>query len=286
MNIRPVGIVLEPEEVHEASGLTLHRAIGGERMALLDPFLLLDHLHVPASDSEAPPVGFPRHPHRGIETLTYVFAGRVHHKDSLGNDDGVGAWESQWMTAGGGIFHEEWLETGPEGCEALQLWFNLPAAQKMVRPAYRAARGGAISEVTLTGGAIARVVAGEIGGAAGPFGGIAVHPTCADARLPAGTTITLPAPQGEAAFAYLYRGTASFGEGDPAREATAPRLIVFGDGDIVQATASHAGEARFLFASAPPLREPVLQYRSLVMNTVDEMRQALDDLENGTFERR
>jgi hypothetical protein len=176
MNVRRVGIVMDPKEVHEAKNVNIRRTIGGEQLVLLDPILLLDYLHVPPSQT-AHTVGFPWHPHRGIETLTYVIQGRVHHKDSLGNDDGVTSRGSQWMTAGGGIFHEEMLEPGTDGCEALQIWFNLPACGKMKRPAYAAARGADMAQVALPGGATAHVIAGSLGGADGPFSGIAVQPT-------------------------------------------------------------------------------------------------------------
>jgi len=161
----------------------------------------------------------------------------------------------------------------------VQLWFNLPAAEKMKRANHRPALAADIPGVTLVGGA----VAGTFAGKTGPFAGIAAHPLCLDVHLPAGTTVTLPAPLGETAFAYLYRGQAVFGADAGAESVGAARLVVFCDGDGAQAAASGEGEARFLFVSARPLREPVLQYRSLVMNTIEEMKQALDDLEQGTF---
>jgi redox-sensitive bicupin YhaK (pirin superfamily) len=287
MKIRSAGIVMDPKEADEAEGVTIRRTIGGERLVLLDPFLLLDHLSIEGLEGETKVVGFPRHPHRGIETLTYLFAGWVNHRDSLGNDSKVGANGSQWMTAGGGIFHEEMFEADSAGGEGLQIWFNLPAAQKLKSPGYRPAHATDIPEVALEGGATARVVAGELGGKRGAFAGIAVDPTYLDVRLPAGATVTLPAAQGETAFAYLYRGQAHCGPTDDRQEATAPQLVIFCDGDAAQITAtaeSPGGEARFIFVSARPLREPVLQYRSLVMNTVEEMQQAIADLKNGTFE--
>jgi len=283
MNSRAVGIVMEPKEAAEAEGVRIRRTIGGERLVLLDPFLLLDHLTVPASDSASAGVGFPRHPHRGIETLTYVVAGRVHHKDSLGNDSGVTAQGSQWMTAGGGIFHEEYLEPDAAGCEAIQIWFNLPAREKRKPAAYRAAHATDIPEVVLPQGATVRVVAGAFAGQAGPFAGIGAHPTYLDVHLPAGVSVTLPAPAGETAFAYLYRGKATFGEGGAGKETDAAHLVIFCDGEGAQVTASSQEEARLIFVSARALGEPVLQYRSLVMNTIEEMKQALDDLEQGTF---
>ncbi|MCW3054908.1 MAG: Pirin domain protein [Chthonomonadales bacterium] len=282
---RSVGIVMDPKEEHEGEGVLIRRTIGSERMVLLDPILLLDHLTVPPSSDAAEGIGFPRHPHRGIETLTYVLAGHVHHKDSRGNDSGVGAHGTQWMTAGRGIFHEEYLEPGESGCEALQIWFNLPAAEKMKPAGYRPAQAEEIPEVELAGGATVRVVAGVFEGKTGPLQGVAVDPTYLDVHLPAGVSVTLPARQGETALAYLYRGQAIFGTGDGATSVAAARLIVLCDGEGVQVTASAEEAARFIFVTARPLNEPVLQYRSLVMNTVEEMKQALDDLQNGTFDR-
>jgi len=209
----------------------------------------------------------------------------VHHKDSRGNDSGVGAHGAQWMTAGRGIFHEEYLEPGESGCEALQIWFNLPAAEKMKPASYRPAQADEIPEVELAGGASVRVVAGVFEGKTGPLQGVAVDPTYLDVHLPAGVSVTLPTRQGETALAYLYRGQAIFGTGEEARPAAAARLIVLCDGGGVQVTASAEEAARFIFVTARPLGEPVLQYRSLVMNTVEEMKQALDDLQNGTFDR-
>ena len=284
MSYREVAIVMEPKEAPEAEGVLIRRTIGSERMVLLDPFLLLDHLSLPMTGGETNIHGFPRHPHRGIETLTYVLAGQVHHKDSKGNDSRVGAPGTQWMTAGRGIFHEEYFAADAGGCEGLQIWFNLPAAEKMKPAAYRAAQAAEIPEITLEGGAVVRIVAGTLEGKTGPMEGIAVQPTCLEVILPEGATVTLPAPVGETAFAYLVRGRATFGEGSGSKEAEAARLVVFCDGEGVQVTAGAEG-ARFLFVTARPLREPVLQYRSLVMNTVEEMKQAIEDIEQGVFDR-
>jgi quercetin 2,3-dioxygenase len=279
---RDVGILMDPVEVHEAQGVTIRRTVGSDKLVLLDPVILLDHMSVPGGAGEAgKQIGFPLHPHRGIETLTYVMEGRVQHKDSLGNEDAIGAHESQFMTAGGGIFHQEMMELGEGGLEGLQIWFNLPVARKMIPPAYRAARTGDIPVVGLPGGGSVRVVAGTFHGVAGAFPDIAVRPNYFDVHLPAGAGVTLPAPPGDTAFAFVYRGIAHFGGG---REAPSHHLAIFADGDGVAATAG-TEETRFVYVTATPLREPVLQYRSLVLSSVDEMKQALEDLENGTFVR-
>ena len=283
MATRPVAIIMEPTEAQEAPGVLIRRTIGAEKMILLDPFLLLDHLGIDPKGAGDNPLGFPRHPHRGIETLTYVMQGAMKHSDSMGNDDTVGEGESQWMTAGGGLFHSETPEVKNGGHNSIQIWFNLPADQKMMPPAYHPARNADIPEVTGAGGSVVRVIAGEFAGTAGAFQGIAVHPTYLAVHLPAGASVTLPAKPSATAFAYIYKGKAAFGE--EAKEVEAARLVVFADGDGVIAQAGDA-DAEFIFVSATPLNEPVFQYRSLVLNTVDQMKQALDDLAQGTFERK
>lgn len=275
MTLRTAGIVMSPIESDEAPGVRLRRTIGSDKLILLDPFLLLDHMSV--APGKAGDIGFPLHPHRGIETLTWVTEGFIAHGDSMGNEDRIGPNESQWMTAGGGLFHSEKITPSENGHEGLQLWFNLPAAQKFIDPQYRAARIDEIPVVTLESGALVRVIAGELLGTPGPFQGIAVQPIVAEVTLPEGASVTLPIPAGWNAFAYVLAGTARFGEAQT--EAALGHLAIFCDGDAIAAT----GPARFLLAAAQPLNEPVLQYRSLVMNTVEQMAQALKDLENGTF---
>ena len=274
MSARTAGFSFAPTSVDEAPGVVILRAIGGERMAILDPFILLDHPTVEAGLEVA---GFPRHPHRGIETLSYVFAGRVGHKDSLGNEGEVGAGGSQWMTAGNGIFHEEMLIPGPDGAEFLQLWFSLPQSQKRVPAAYVGAEPDEVPEVAVNGGAV-RVVAGSFNGVEGPFQGIAVHPTILDLRLEADVTLEIPTASGEAAFIYAIQGSLSIGD----HSVTAPYLVVLTDGASVTVTAGLEG-VRGLFASAKPLNEPILQYRSLVMNTVEDIQESVAMIEAGSF---
>lgn len=285
MPTRSVGILMTPQEVHEAKGLTLRRTIGSDKLVLLDPFLLLDHMSVGPVEAGSEPqeIGFAMHPHRGIETLTYVMAGNVRHRDTMGNTDTIGPWESQWMTAGGGLFHEEMVQVTEEGHEGLQIWFNLPAQEKLKPPAYRSARYSDIPIVTQAGGAVIRVVAGTVDGVFGAFEGIAVQPTYLDVQLPPGATATLPAPPGQNAFAFTYKGDVHYGDPDTKTEAVRYTLAIFAEGDGVQATAPPDEEARLIFVAAQPLNEPVLQYRSIVMNTVDQMKQALDDLKHNTF---
>lgn len=266
---------MSPVESDEAPGVRLRRTIGSDKLILLDPFLLLDHMSVAAGQVEE--LGFPLHPHRGIETLTWVVEGFVTHGDSMGNEDQIGPRESQWMTAGAGLFHSEKITSGENGHEGLQLWLNLPAERKFLPPHYRAARTEEIPVVALPEGGELRVVAGELLGVRGPFQEIAVQPVVAEVTLPEGASVTLPIPSGWNAFAYILSGTARFGE--DAVEAAYGHLVLLCDGD----TLTVSGPTRFLLAAAKPLNEPVLQYRSLVLNTVDQMAQALKDLENGTF---
>ena len=287
MKSRPVAIVMTPETENEAVGVVIRRTIGSGKFIYLDPFLLLDHLTLDpnAQDTSGAKstegIGFPRHPHRGIETLTYVFAGQMHHKDSIGNDDHIEAHGSQFMTAGTGIFHEEYAGIDPSthAHESLQIWFNLPAAQKRI-PAYYASKPAAQIPEVRVGEATVRVVAGEFQGVIGAFTQIAVQPRYFDVHLPAGASVTLPAPFGENTAVYVYRGTAHLGP-DKTPVSTG-HLAVFASGEEVVLEAGNE-QTRLIFISAKPLGEPVLQYRSLVMNTVDEMKEALDDLQNGTF---
>jgi redox-sensitive bicupin YhaK (pirin superfamily) len=277
--IRPVGIVMEPQETHEARDASIRRTIGSDKLVLLDPFLLLDEMSAPPT--AAGEIGFPRHPHRGIETLTYLFAGGVLHKDSLGNVDSVGAGGAQWMTAGAGIFHEEYLQVGGDGHHGLQLWLNLPARLKRIPAQYRPAPAASVPQIALDGGATARIVAGTVAGVEGAFTGIATRPLLVDLHVPAGATVDLPVTAGDNAFVFVYRGQLEIGA--PAVRVDSTRLAILGDGDRLQCANTGHDDAWAFVAAARPLGEPVLQYRSLVMNTVDEMKEALDDLERGTF---
>jgi len=274
MKHRAAAFSFAPTSTDEATGVTIMRAIGGERMCILDPFLLLDHAKIEAT---SPVVGFPRHPHRGIETLSVVINGEVGHKDSIGNEGVVGAGGTQWMTAGNGIFHEEMMIPGPEGGEFLQLWFSLPKDKKRVPAGYQGADAGQVPE-SASANATVRVICGAHGAVAGRFLEVAVSPTVLDIQIEPDMTFDLPTNAGEAAFVYLYRGSISIGE----KVSIAPEITVLTDGDQVALTAGAAG-ARLLYCSAQPLNEPILQYRSLVMNTVEDMQESVEMIEKGTF---
>jgi quercetin 2,3-dioxygenase len=277
---RRVAQVVTPEPVVEGAGVHLQRSIGTRRLDHIDPFLLLDHFEsVNPADYEA---GFPYHPHRGIETVTIIRKGEVQHGDSLGHRGTIGPGDIQWMTSGSGILHEEMPQVRPEGIGGLQLWLNLPARDKMSRPKYRDVSGDRLAETETQGGGRIRVIAGEAAGGRllGPVEGLAVAPKFVDVRLPPGATFREVVPRGHTAFAYLDEGEVRFGpEQTPAR---APALVIFGDGDMVEASAG-AGGGRFLLAAARPLGEPIARHGPFVMNTRAEIEQTLQDLRTGRF---
>jgi quercetin 2,3-dioxygenase len=277
---RRVAQVVTPEPVVEGAGVHLRRSIGTRGLDHLDPFLLLDHFESASpADYEA---GFPYHPHRGIETVTFVRKGEIQHRDSLGHSGRIGGGDIQWMTSGSGILHEEMPQVRPEGIGGLQMWLNLPAREKMSRPKYRDLQGEHLIETETEDGARIRVIAGEAaaGRLVGPVEGLAVAPKFVDVRLPPGTTFREVVPRGHTAFAYLDDGEVRFGpEQTPAR---APALVIFGDGDTVEASAGPDG-GRFLLAAARPLGEPIARHGPFVMNTPAEIEQALQDLRTGHF---
>ena len=277
---RPVAQVVRPEPVVEGAGVHLRRSIGTRRLDHLDPFLLLDHFESVRPEDYEP--GFPYHPHRGIETVTFVRTGEVRHPDSLGHQGSIGPGDIQWMTSGSGILHEEMPQVRPEGIGGLQLWLNLPAREKMTRPKYRDLTASHLPETPLDGGARARVIAGDAAGGrlTGPVDGLAVAPKFLDVTLPEGAALREAVPRGHTAFAYVDQGEVRFG---PQRTAArAPALVVFGDGDLVEAAGAPGG-GRFLLAAARPLGEPIARHGPFVMNTRAEIEEALRDLRSGHF---
>src|SRR5688572_720161 len=228
---RGVARIIEPQAVVEGAGVRLKRSIGTRTLDYLDPFLLLDHFQSKnAADYEA---GFPLHPHRGIETVTYLLAGAVRHRDSTGNSGEIGAGDLQWMSAGRGILHEEMPQVRPEGVAGFQLWVNLPKKQKMSAPRYQNVGAHEIPRIERDGGTVVRVIAGTVDGVTGPISGIAAEPTYLDVALAPGGTFTQPVPPGHSAFAYLFEGEAHFGADDGAL-VTAPKLVVWDDGERVE----------------------------------------------------
>jgi redox-sensitive bicupin YhaK (pirin superfamily) len=286
---RRVARVVEPRYVMEGAGVRLRRSIAGAALDYLDPFLLLDHF---ASDDPSDYLaGFPWHPHRGIETVTYMLAGEVDHRDSIGNAGAIGAGDVQWMTAGGGIMHEEMPRPGADRrMGGFQLWVNLPASLKMTKPRYQDVPAARIPEVRRDDGTVVRVIAGEVDGVCGAVTQIYAEPEYLDVSLPAGSRFIQAVPRGHAAFAYVFEGEGEFGvsadlgyrgELDGVLLA-APHLAVFGDGDEVRVEAD--GRAvRFLLVSGRPLGEPIARYGPFVMNTREELQLALRDLQDDTF---
>jgi quercetin 2,3-dioxygenase len=279
---RKIDTIIEPEPVIEGAGVRLKRSVGTERLDYLDPFLLLDHFA--SSDPRDYKAGFPLHPHRGIETVTYVLRGEVHHKDTLGNSGSIGAGDVQWMTAGRGIMHEEMPQVRQEGIAGFQLWVNLPAKLKMTKPRYQDIRAAEIPEIKKEGGARIRVITGTVDGVSGPVTGIAANPIYLDVFVPAHASFTQPIERGHAAFAYVFEGEAKF-SGDEKEDGTMmshPRLVVLGDGDYVKVvTGKHP--VRFLLVSGKPLHEPIARYGPFVMNTEEEIERTLQELREGTF---
>ena len=297
MSIRPVKRIIESKPTLEGAGVKLRRAFGFGNTKDLDPFLLLDDFR-----NENPAdylAGFPWHPHRGIETITYVLAGSVKHGDSLGNTGSMGAGDVQWMTAGSGILHQEMPKGDPNGrMHGFQLWANLPSALKMTAPRYQDVPAAAIPEVTDDDGTRVRVVCGSFWGRKGPVDGVAADPRYLDVFVPAGNKKTLPVETTRNAFAYVFEGSGTVRDAsepggvlteqlDPAatvvREQTGNRsLVLFDRGDAVTVQAGEAG-IRFLLVSGEPIKEPVAWYGPIVMNTQDELRRAYDELNDGTF---
>jgi quercetin 2,3-dioxygenase len=273
--------IVEPEAVVEGAGVRLKRSIGTRALDYLDPFLLLDHFQSKnPADYEA---GFPLHPHRGIETVTYLLAGAVRHRDSVGNAGEIGPGDLQWMSAGRGILHEEMPQVRPEGVAGFQLWVNLPTKQKMSAPRYQNIPANEISQVRRDGGATVRVIAGSVDGVTGPISGIAAEPTYLDVSLAPGGSFVQAIPRGHSAFAYVFEGEGRFGAED-SKVVVSPRLVVWGDGDSIEVRTDKS-PARFLLVSGAPLNEPIARYGPFVMNTQEEIQQTLRELQQGTFAR-
>ena len=274
--------VIEPDIVTEGAGVKLKRSIGTTGLNYLDPFLLFDHFA--SRQEEDYSAGFPMHPHRGIETVTYVLAGEVRHRDTLGNSGTIGAGDVQWMTAGGGLLHEEMPQIRPEGIAGFQLWVNLPASQKMIQPRYQDFKSKEIPTVGKKGGLQVRVIAGMFDGITGPIQGIAANPNYLDVSLPGNMRFTHSIPRGHSAFAYVFEGEAGFGEGSEGaiEHSLHPRLVVWEDGDEVTVITKEQS-VRFLLVSGQPLHEPIARYGPFVMNTKEEIEEALYDLKQGTF---
>ncbi|MFZ5857618.1 MAG: pirin family protein [Chloroflexota bacterium] len=277
MNTRPLTHLIEPQLVLEGAGVLLRRSIAPRQSNEHDPFLLFDHFAF-NDPLEGPIRGFPTHPHRGIETVTYMLEGSVNHRDSLGNSGTIGAGDVQWMTSGRGILHEEMPRRSESGdIYGFQLWVNLPAAQKMSQPRYQEISAAMIPSVTKDGATV-RVVAGEWNGTRGPVTEIAASPLYFDVKLAPASRFILPIPSGHTALAYVFEGRGKFAGED----VESVRMVVFGDGDQVEVQ-TEADEVRFMLIAGKPFKEPIVPYGPFVMNTAEEIQQTLMELRNGTF---
>ena len=297
MSIRPIKRLIKAKPTLEGAGVHLRRAFGFGNTSDFDPFLLLDDFRNDIPDDYL--AGFPWHPHRGIETITYVLAGTVKHADSLGNRGAIAPGDLQWMTAGRGIIHQEMPKGDPLGrMHGFQLWANLPSSLKMTAPRYQEIKALEIPEVTEDDGTQARIICGSFWGKRGPVEGIAADPTYLDVSVPPGKRKRLRVEKSSHAFAYVFAGsgkfcnasaplavpTESLGWADTAlpMEADNRSLILFDTGDEVEVQAGEDG-IRFLLVSGKPLQEPVAWYGPIVMNTQAELQQAFEELQKGTF---
>jgi redox-sensitive bicupin YhaK (pirin superfamily) len=297
MSIRPVKKILKAQPTIEGAGVNLRRAIGFGDPSEVDPFLLLDDFRNDRPQDYL--AGFPWHPHRGIETITYVLAGSVEHGDSMGNKGVISSGDIQWMTAGSGIIHQEMPKGNTEGkMHGFQLWANLPASLKMTSPRYQEIKSPDIPEITDDDGTHVRLVCGNFWGKRGPVEGIAADPVYIDVTVPAGKRKTFEVDTRNNAFAYVFAGSGKFCNASgplavptesvgwldtkPPVEADNRSLILFDSGDEVTVQAGEEG-IRFLLISGKPLKEPVAWYGPIVMNTQAELRKAFEELQEGTF---
>jgi redox-sensitive bicupin YhaK (pirin superfamily) len=280
MSIRKLAHVIDSVATSDGAGVKLRRSLGARQGLRLDPFLMLDEFSSEeASDYIA---GFPPHPHRGFETVTYMLDGHMRHEDNFGHRGELKSGGVQWMTAGRGIVHSEMPQQESGRMRGFQLWINLPAAEKMKPAAYRDIPPSEIPTVALDGGGTAKVIAGSLGEVDGPINPrgarISTDPTYIDVELPPGATFRAPVAVGYTAFVYAFEGAIEVG-GTPLRTQQAGAL---GDGDTVEIAAGPDG-ARFILLAAKPLREPVVQYGPFVMNTQEEIEQAIADYQRGNF---
>jgi redox-sensitive bicupin YhaK (pirin superfamily) len=270
---REVARVVRGTAASDGAGVKLNRVIGGRDLPQLDPFLLLDEFR--SDDAADYLAGFPEHPHRGFETVTYMLAGRMRHRDNQGNTGLLGPGSVQWMTAGRGIVHSEMPEQENGLMQGFQLWVNLPAKDKMTAPRYQDIEPGRIPEVESTGARV-RVIAGSYRGVRGPVQAEATEPLYLDVSLKGDQKFEAPVPEGHNAFVYVYEGSIDIG----GRAVVRGELAVLRGGDTVAASAGDAG-ARFILVAGRPLEEPVARYGPFVMNRPEEIQQAIRDFTEG-----
>ena len=288
---RAIRKVYQSQPTLEGAGVHLKRAFGFREPRRFDPFLLLDDFRNDRSENYLK--GFPWHPHRGIETITYVLRGDVEHGDSMGNQGVISSGDVQWMTAGSGIIHQEMPKGDAQGAMyGFQLWANLPASHKMMPPRYREVKSSQIPEVSLENGARVRIICGQVEDVQGPVRDIITDPAYLDIHLPPACNFIHPTPVGHTVFAYVFEGQARFssvGESDSAQNSSPNQaflgnesVVLFEDGDSVRVITANE-PVRFLLISGKPINEPVAWYGPIVMNTQSELQTAFDELQAGTF---
>ena len=286
MTTRTVHRIIHSMPTSDGAGVKLRRSLGQSPAARLDPFLMLDHF---STDNAADYIaGFPSHPHRGFETVTYMLDGHMLHEDHLGHAGDLKSGGVQWMTAGRGIIHSEMPQQEAGRMRGFQLWINLPAREKMKPAAYRNIQAPEIPVVTLAGGGEVKVIAGTLiaddRSTPGPIQGATTDPLYLDVALPAGAHFTQPIAAGYSAFVYVFEGSVAVGPAGAARTLPTHSAGVLSEGDVVEVTGGAEG-GRFLLIAGRPLREPVVQYGPFVMNTRDEIEQAIRDYQNGELTR-
>jgi redox-sensitive bicupin YhaK (pirin superfamily) len=282
INHRTVVRTVFPESTFDGAGVKLKRLIGSRTLDHLDPFLLLDHFGSDNPDDYIS--GFPMHPHRGIETVTYMLEGSVRHRDTIGNTGTINSGDIQWMTAGSGIMHEEMPQLGGDKLSGFQLWVNLPAKLKMTKPRYQEVKNENIPVVSTGNGAIVKVIAGGFNGVQGAVSEIYIDPVYLDVKMQINSSISIPVQEGHTAFAYLYSGEGAFGIDDSGKDKmiSGQVLIIFSDGNQLDIKTLDKA-ARFLFVSGRPLQETIARYGPFVMNTQEEIEQTLRDIRTGNF---
>jgi redox-sensitive bicupin YhaK (pirin superfamily) len=277
--VRKVKIIMQSKATIDGAGVKLKRVFSNHEVKLTDPFLLLDFF---GSDNPDDYIrGFPWHPHRGIETITYMLEGEVKHEDSMGNSGTINSGDCQWMTAGSGIIHQEMPDRVEGSMRGFQLWANLPSGKKMMHPRYRDIKESDIPELTTKNGARVRIICGELDGTVGPVRDIVTDPEYLDVIVPPNSEFRHPVKRGHTVFAYIFEGRGYFGE-DTENIIDSDHLVIFEDGDEVVVSSADC-HLRFLLISGKPIGEPIAWYGPIVMNTQEELNEAFREYNDGTF---
>ncbi|MFW9793521.1 MAG: pirin family protein [Candidatus Thorarchaeota archaeon] len=278
-DVRKIKTVIKSKPTMEGAGVRLKRVFGYHETELMDPFLLLDHFG--SDNPEDYMKGFPWHPHRGIETITYMIEGRVEHEDSMGNKGAIGSGDIQWMSAGSGIIHQEMPQRSEGMMMGFQLWANLPSSSKMMHPRYQDVKESQIPVVETETGAKVRIICGKLNGTCGPVTEIVTDPAYMDVTVPAGKEFIHSVQKGHTVFAYVFEGKGYFDE-NKERLIESDHLVLFGDGDQIVAKAD-SNQLRFLLVSGMPIGEPIAWYGPIVMNNREELDLAFREYREGTF---